>query len=256
MQADEAIIVIPARLRSSRLPGKVLADIHGHPMLWYVYQRSLRVKRAQAVYVATDSDEVRHAVEGWGGTVFMTSPDCPSGTARVASIVDRLDSDIIVNVQGDEPLVDPDIVDQIIETFDQVDAPVITAVYPIRDLERLRNTAIVKVVRAHTGYALYFSRSTVPFGGDGEMGRWLEQPHYWGIVNVYGFQRQTLVSYSELPESPLEDLERVEQLRFLEGGVPWYTIVSEKESLHVDTPEDLERMRDLIGALGERAANP
>jgi len=256
VSANDAIVVIPARLQSSRLPGKVLADIHGKPMLWYVYQRSLKVKRAKGVYVATDSDEIREAVEEWGGEVIMTSPDCPSGTARIASVVDRLDAEIIVNVQGDEPLVDPNIVDRIIETFDHVDAPVITAVYPIKDVERLRNTAIVKVVRAHTGNVLYFSRSTVPFGGDGEMSHWLEHSHYWGIVNVYGVQRKALVAYADLPESPLEDLERVEQLRFLEGGVPWYTIVSEKESLHVDTPEDLERMRHLIGGLGDAAVNP
>ena len=182
----------------------------------------------------------------------MTSADCPSGTARIASMAHELDVDLIANVQADEPLIQPDLVDDIIEAFDYVDSPVVSAVYRLPTMSSILSPHIVKVVRSHTGFALYMSRSPVPFVRDAEQTDWVNKTDFWGQVNVYVFRKQVLLDFEKMPPSELEEIEKVEQLRFLEAGIPWYSIESSYETIPVDTPEDLEKVRKIMAG---RSAN-
>lgn len=241
-----AVGIIPARLGSTRLPRKVLADIHGHPLIWHVWNRVQQAQRIKAVYVATDSEEVRAVVEGWGGKALMTSPDCQSGTERIASCIAQLDADLILNVQGDEPLVDPGMLDALIARWEVAPADLITPVFQIHSLDELQNPNIVKVVRAASGEALYFSRSPIPYVRDVPQTEWLDRQTFWGHIGVYGYRRAALEAYPTLPASSLEQAERLEQLRFLEAGYRFQTVETDYRPIAVDTAEDLEKVRELL----------
>jgi len=235
--------VIPARLGSTRLPGKVLLDIHGKPLLWHVWQQVRQARQVEAVYVATDAREVCQAVEAWGGQVLLTSPDCQSGTERIASVIDQIPGDLILNVQGDEPMLDPLMLDQLVEAWRENRADVVTPVYPIDLAEELANPNIVKVARAGSGRALYFSRSPIPYVRDLPPERWGERGVHWGHIGVYAYRREVLDTYTSLPPSSLENTERLEQLRLLEAGYRIDTIETHYRSIAVDTFADLERVR-------------
>lgn len=240
-------VVIPARLASTRLPRKVFADLNGQPLLWHVWQRAECMQRASKVFVATDAEEVRQAVESWGGKALMTSPQCGSGTERIVSALDRLQGDFILNVQGDEPLIEPALLDALVRAREENGWDLVTAVYPLTQLEDLLNPNVVKVVRAVDGRALYFSRSPVPYVRDLPQARWLEKPIYWGHVGVYGYRREVLEAYPSLPASSLEGAERLEQLRFLEAGYSIQAIETGYRPVAVDTAEDLENVRRILG---------
>jgi 3-deoxy-manno-octulosonate cytidylyltransferase (CMP-KDO synthetase) len=240
------VAVIPARLASTRLPRKVLADIHGQPLLWYVWRQVKKARSLSAVYVATDSEEVCTTVESWGGSAFMTSEDCPSGTDRIASILNRIEGDRILNIQGDEPLIDPQLIDGMVEAWGKNGGDLITPVYRIRDLETLQNPNVVKVVRGRDGQAYYFSRHPIPFVRDLPIERWLEKHTFWGHVGVYGYRREVLAAFPSIPESSLESAERLEQLRFLEAGFEIRTVTTDYHPVAVDTPVDLERVRMIL----------
>jgi len=240
--------VIPARLGSTRLPRKVLAEIAGRPLIWHVWNRVCQAQRIEQVLVATDADEVRSAVEAWGGQALMTSPDCRSGTHRIASVVGQLPGRFILNVQGDEPLMDPAILDSLVQRWEQSHAPIITPVYRMPGTAELFDPNVVKVVRAADGSAIYFSRSPVPYIRDIPTERWLDHHTFWGHVGVYGYAREVLEKYAALPASVLEDAERLEQLRFLEAGYRIQTVVTDYRPVAVDTLEDLMHVRDRIGA--------
>ena len=239
--------MIPARLESTRLPRKVLADLCGHPMLWHVWQRASQARLVSQVWVATDSAEVFDLVEGWGGRAVMTSPDCASGTERIVSILAHLQGDLVLNVQGDEPLVDPGMLDGLVETCQSTGCKMATPVYAITRLEELLNPNIVKVVRSYGGCALYFSRSPIPFVRDLPQARWLEVTSFWGHVGVYAYRREVLEAYPDLTPSPLEQSERLEQLRFLEAGIDILTVETSYRPVAVDVETDLERVRRLCG---------
>jgi 3-deoxy-manno-octulosonate cytidylyltransferase (CMP-KDO synthetase) len=243
--------IIPARLGSTRLPRKVLADIHGHPLIWHVWQRVSQAERIAAVYIATDSDEVRAAVEAWGGRVLMTSPDCRSGTERLATCLDRIDAERIINVQGDEPLIDPAMLDALILRWEASPADLITPVFRIHTQDEISNPNIVKVARAQSGEALYFSRSPIPFVRDLPPERWLDQHTFWGHIGVYGYERHVLEAYPALPVSPLEQAESLEQLRFLDAGYRFQTVETTYRPVAVDVADDLERVRVLIAGQGQ-----
>ncbi len=244
-------IVIPARLQSHRLPRKMLAEIQGKPLLRYVYESVNKVKSVDAVYIATDSEEIQTVAENFGARVFLTDPKLPSGTARIASIVHQLDYPFMVNVQGDNPLTDPKVVEAVIAELVKDKADVVTPVWPIRQTADLTDPAVVKVARASDGRAVYFSRSPVPFLRDYPIGEWLKKEKYWGHYGIYGYRRSVLeaIAADRLPESRIEQMEKLEQLRFLEAGLSIQTIKTDSREISVDTPEDLEYVRKLIGKM-------
>lgn len=241
-----AAAVIPARLGSTRLPNKVLADIHGQPLIAHVWKRVAQARQLADVYIATDADEVRAVMEGLGAKVLMTSPTCRSGTERIAECLDRLDADFIVNVQGDEPLIDPRLLDSLVEGWQARPADLITAVFRIETLAELNSPTLVKVARAASGEALYFSRTPIPFVRDLPPSEWLGAAAFWGHIGVYGYTPSALAAYPSLPVSPLEQAEQLEQLRFLDAGYRMQTVETRYRSIAVDVQADLERVRSVM----------
>lgn len=242
----KTIAIIPSRLASTRLPRKVLADICGKPLVQHVWERVSRAKNIDAVIVATDSPEVVQVVAGWGGRALLTDPNCQSGTERIASLLDHLNADLILNVQGDEPLVDSDMLDALVARWKSSPCDLITPVYRITSVDDLVNPNVVKVARAQDGRALYFSRSPIPYVRDWPQEKWLEHQAFWGHIGVYGYRKQVLAKYAELPISPLQAAESLEQLRFLEAGYTFQTVETTYHSIAVDTQADLERVRRII----------
>jgi 3-deoxy-manno-octulosonate cytidylyltransferase (CMP-KDO synthetase) len=243
-----AIVAIPARLQSSRFPGKVLADLMGKPMLWHVWQGVAQAQTISGVWVLTDSREVHDLAVSWGANALMTSAECPSGTDRIASVVARLEADIIVNVQADEPLITGQVVDGVVNALLDHDCAVATPVYPIKSFADLVNPNVVKVVRGATGNALYFSRSPIPYVRDGGPEDWLSRASFWGHVGVYGYRRKVLLEYSSLPQGLLEMTESLEQLRLLEAGICIATCEIDYRPHAVDVPADLEVVKEILGA--------
>lgn len=240
---NKAVAIIPARYGSTRLPGKALADIGGKTLIERVYERVLLASRVERVAVATDDPRIMDAVAAFGGEAIMTSPDHHSGTDRIAEASRVTGGEIIVNVQGDEPLIEPAVIDAVIGMI--VDDPEIvcsTAASPIRDEESWRNPNAVKVVMDRNGRALYFSRSPLPYYRDGGFGG------AYLHAGIYAFRREFLHRYSDLEQTPMERAEKLEQLRILEHGFRIGVAVTDHVSIGVDTPADLERVRRMIEA--------
>jgi 3-deoxy-manno-octulosonate cytidylyltransferase (CMP-KDO synthetase) len=238
--------VIPARLDSKRLPRKVLAELDEKPMLWHVWSRVSLAYQVDRVIIATDSEEVLRVVSGWGGEAMLTSSECQSGSERVASLVSQLEAEFILNVQGDEPLIDPDLLNGLISQWKAMPVDILTPIYPLHELQSLWDPNVVKVARAHNGRALYFSRHPIPYVRDLPIERWLEAGPFWGHIGVYGFRREVLEAYPLLPVSQLETREKLEQLRFIESGYDIYTFETTYRPVSVDTPGDLERVRQIL----------
>jgi 3-deoxy-manno-octulosonate cytidylyltransferase (CMP-KDO synthetase) len=242
----KTIAVIPARLASTRLPRKVLADISGKPLLQHVWERVLQAKNIGRIIIATDSKEVAQAAEGWGSEAILTDPACQSGTERIASILAQLEADLILNVQGDEPLIDPAMLEELVDHWLVDPCDLITPVYRITSTDDLKNPNIVKVARAQDGRALYFSRSPIPYVRDWLVEQWLEHQAFWGHTGVYGYRRDVLAKFMSLPNSSLQQAESLEQLRFLEAGYSFQTVESTYRSIAVDTQADLEKVRGIL----------
>ena len=247
MNALKTIIVIPARLESSRLPQKVLADIAGKPMLWHVYHCCQQVTKASEIHIATDSKLIAQAVNNWGGKVWLTDSNCASGTERIVAILDQLDGDIVVNVQADQPFIQGELLNQLIEIFEQSTPipDIVTPIYPLNS-EKLVDPNLVKVIRRHDGYALYFSRQPLPYVRDIPLQQWATSAAFWGHIGIYGYRRTVLEQYHLLPPSPLESAEKLEQLRFLQAGTNILTFITNHIPIAVDTATDLEHARKLI----------
>ncbi len=230
------VAVIPARYGSTRFPGKVLAELCGKPMIQWVYEKAA-ASIADEVIIATDELKVAKVVEGFGGMAVMTSPNHPSGTDRISEAVQGLDCDIIINVQGDEPLIPTSVIDGLIRKM-QEDASIEmgTVAVPRLRSEIENDPNKVKVVFDERNFALYFSRSMMPYLREG--GKDTETYLHWGI---YAYRRETLHRFVRLPEGRLESCEKLEQLRALENGIRIYVMLSDLESIGVDTPEDLKR---------------
>ena len=228
--------VIPARYGSTRFPGKVLAELCGKPMIQWVYEKAA-ASIADEVIIATDEPKVAKVVEGFGGRAVMTSPNHPSGTDRISEAVQGLDCDIIINVQGDEPLIPTSVIDGLIRKM-QEDASIEmgTVAVPRMRSEIENDPNKVKVVFDERNFALYFSRSMLPYLREG--GKDTKTYLHWGI---YAYRRETLDRFVRLPEGRLESCEKLEQLRALENGIRIYVMLSDLESIGVDTPEDLKR---------------
>jgi 3-deoxy-manno-octulosonate cytidylyltransferase (CMP-KDO synthetase) len=242
VNAPAATVVIPARLESSRLPNKVLADIAGKTMLRRTHEVAQQAD-CGPVLVLADAEEVAEEVRSFGGEVMLTSPELDSGTARIASVVEELQTEIVVNLQGDAPLTDPAVVAGTAAAATDSGAPLTMPVYPMTQAEDVADPSVVKVVRAHDGRALYCSRSPVPHVRGVPAEAWPERGSFWGHVGLYAYTRDFLRSFEKLPMSPLEQSERLEQLRWLEAGLRLHTFEVEPQGPSVDTPAQLDRVR-------------
>jgi len=240
----QTVVVIPARFASTRLPHKMLLRDTGKPLLQYTYEAAAAARRPDAVVVATDHSEIAAAALAFGAQVVMTSPDCPSGTDRVAEAARQIsDARIIVNVQGDEPEISPAAIDRVIELLEEnPSAGMATLATPIRHAEQLTNPACVKVVCDESGRALYFSRSQIPFIRDAPAARGLAQfnnpPLFFQHLGLYAYRRDELLRFAALPPSSLELAEKLEQLRLLQTGGTIAVDVVEQASSGIDTPAD------------------
>ena len=233
----KAIAVIPARYASTRLPGKPLLDICGKPLIQHVWETVSRARGLDEVVVATDDARIAHAVQAFGGKVCMTSPDCRSGSDRVREVAASLAADVYVNVQGDEPLLEASAIERLRDVFTE-DASVQVATLCSRiSEEQARSPHQVKVIRDHAGNALYFSRAPLPFVRDSG-----ESTEFLGHVGIYAYRADALRGFASLPFSPLEQAEKLEQLRFLQAGIPVRVLEVPPMGAGVDTPEDLERV--------------
>ncbi len=238
-----AIGIIPARLASSRLPQKLLLAETGKPLLQYTWEAACRASRLAEIIVATDSEEIASVVRSFGGTCEMTRDDHPSGTDRIAEVVRRRtgDADIIVNIQGDEPDIDPANLDQLVELLiANPDAEMATLCTPITTREQWADNSCTKVVCAANGAAMYFSRCPIPFYRDGEPDELLSSGDSpWRLhLGLYAYRRDFLLRLTELPPSRLEKLERLEQLRALEAGATIQVGEVAHPAAGIDTPED------------------
>ncbi len=233
--------VIPARFASSRFPGKAIARIAGKSMLQHVYERVSMSRYLTSIMIATDDERILAEARSFGAPVRMTRPDHPSGTDRVAEVASAMESELVVNIQGDEPLIDPAAIDAaILPMAADPEIPMGTLKKRIEDPREIGDPNVVKVVTDSAGNAIYFSRSTIPYARDGA-----HTAHY-KHVGLYVYRREFLLGYSDLPVGPLERAERLEQLRALENGYPIRVVETEYESLGVDTPADLERVTTLF----------
>ncbi len=247
-----ALAIIPARWRSTRLPGKALAAIAGRPMIAHVAARTARARGLSRVIVATDDARIQAAVAGTGADGVLTRPDHPSGTDRVAEVARGLTADVIVNVQGDLPLLDPRMVEVLVARMAaEPTLPMATLATPIADADEWRSPHVVKVVLGADGRALYFSRSPVPFDRDGT--RAAGEPFGWKHIGMYAYRRDVLLRLAALPPSPLERREQLEQLRALEHGITIGVVAwtGDEPVVEVDTPADLERVRAVAEAQRE-----
>ncbi|PMH44999.1 3-deoxy-manno-octulosonate cytidylyltransferase [Vibrio sp. 10N.286.49.B3] len=247
-------VVIPARFQSTRLPGKPLADIHGKPMIQWVYEQSLQ-SGADQVIIATDDAQVEAVAKGFGATVCMTSPDHESGTERLAEVVKLMgiaDDHIIVNVQGDEPLIPPSIIKQVAHNLAASVAPMATLGVEISHESEVFNPNAVKVVTDKDGYALYFSRASIPWDRDNfaESSQNIVQP-LLRHIGIYAYRAGFINTYINWQPSTLEKIECLEQLRVLWYGEKIHVAVAkESPAAGVDTPEDLEAVRAIVAARG------
>jgi 3-deoxy-manno-octulosonate cytidylyltransferase (CMP-KDO synthetase) len=238
------VVIIPARYASTRLPGKALADIAGRPMVWHVADRARRARGIARVIVATDDARIRDAVADAGVEVVLTSPDHPSGTDRLAEVARALDAGVLINVQGDLPLLDPLMIEGLAARMaGDPSLPMATIAVPLHDKKEWRSPHVVKLVTGADGRALYFSRSPVPFDRDAE--RTPGEPLGWRHVGMYAYRRDVLLRLAALPPSPLERRERLEQLRALEHGIAIGVVAWSGDAalIEVDTPADLEHAR-------------
>ena len=240
------LAVIPARLASTRLPRKVLRDLAGQPLLAWVVEAALRCAQIGKVVVAADSDEVAQlcAVRGW--ECLMTSPDLPSGSDRLFAVSREIDADIYINIQADEPLLEPAHIDALLRPFADPAVPVSTLKVRCPD-ESIADPNVVKVVTAPNGRALYFSRAAIPFVRDPESEPRGAQPTtYWKHLGLYAYRKAALARFAALPPGQLEQTERLEQLRLLENGIDIYVAQSPHDTIGVDTEEDLQRIAALL----------
>jgi len=260
-----AIVIIPARYDSTRFPGKPLAPLNGKPLIQHVYENSKKSKLAEDVIVATDSTPIFKAVAGFGGKAVMTSDKHTSGTDRIAEAVASLDYDIIVNVQGDEPLIRPAMIDDVISLLDDKKASIGTLMKKIENPEEIFDPNVVKVVCDKEGFAMYFSRAPIPFDRDKwkvkseelkvkneESKRKIELEtfnfqlstfNFFKHLGIYSYRRDALLSFAKMEPVELEQTEKLEQLRALVNGLRIKVKETSFETIGVDTPQDLERVK-------------
>ncbi len=241
------ICVIPARYGSSRLPGKPLADIQGHPMIEWVYRRAAVVKEFDQVIVATDDQRIYDVVKGFGGQIEMTSADLPSGTDRVAVVAEKSDADVVVNIQGDEPLIIPQVLQDLCATFISPEVSMATPVRKIRNEIELIDPNNARVVIDNNRDAIYFTRAVIPYDRNQDpLNQSIARGIYFKHVGIYAYRRDFLLKLAKLPPGHLEEIEKLEQLRVLEHGFKIRTIETDYHSMSVDTEEELQHINKYI----------
>ena len=248
---QNAVAIIPARYDSTRFPGKPLAPLNGKIMIQHVYERVSKAALVNEVLVATDDKRIFDAVTAFGGKAVMTLDSHESGSDRIAEAVEGIDCDVVVNVQGDEPFIEPLMIDSVIELlYNDEKASMSTLAKKITDIGELRSPNVVKVVMDCEGYALYFSRSPVPYIRDS----WQDlenivlkdgMPPVFKHVGIYGFRKKELMAFSSMPRTSLESIEKLEQLRALETGMKIKVGVTEFETIGIDTPEDMKKAESI-----------
>jgi len=239
-----ALGVIPCRYASTRLPGKPLVNICGKPMIQHVYERCIRAKLLSRVVIATDDERIVTAVKSFGGEVILTSPDHPNGTSRVAEVARKMKHDLVLNIQGDEPLISPECLDEMLQVMiGDTESVCWTCCTPVHDMNKADNPSVVKVVSGKNNNALYFSRSLIPFKREKDV-----PLSYMEHVGIYGFTHDFLQHYITLPLTPLAEAESLEQLVILEHGYSIRMITTQYPPLgpNVNTPEDLEEVQRIM----------
>jgi 3-deoxy-manno-octulosonate cytidylyltransferase (CMP-KDO synthetase) len=249
----KVVAVIPARWHSTRLKGKILADINGKPMVQHVWERVSKARLVDEVIVAVDKERVKKKVESFGAKAVLTSPDQPSGSDRIAEVVRSMEVDIVINVQADEPLINPLMIDELAQVFEyDPKVKMATLIKRIEREEEVQDPNVVKVVVDRKGNALYFSRSPIPCVTvrDGDKKALPESQEvsnrYFKHIGLYSYTKEFLLTYTSLPKSTLEEEEKLEQLRVLEHGYKIRTLETRYESIGVDTEEDLELVREIM----------
>jgi len=242
------IAIIPARYDSTRLPGKPLIDINGKPMIQRVWENISKSKILHTVYIATDDKRVEQVCKSFGANVVMTPKNLLSGTDRIAYVVRTLDllDDIIVNIQGDEPLVNSKLIDDMIINFSTSLCEVGTIIKKIDSVEDLENPNCVKVTIKNDYTALYFSRSPIPYVRDTDKSQWLKGQTFWKHIGIYAYRSHALERFTQLPQTDLELSENLEQLRLMQNDDKYYCFPTKDQIIGVDTQEDLERVREII----------
>lgn len=240
----EAIGVIPARYSSVRFEGKVLAKIAGKPMIQHVWERAIQAKVLEDVIIACDDDRILKVAKEFGAKAILTAKGHLSGSDRIIEVVNPIDVRIVINIQADEPLISPLIIDKLAQTM--LDDPKIlmaTVAKRITDHSEINNPNVVKLVKDKDNFALYFSRAAIPFFAPNSQ---VKEPIYYKHLGIYGFTKDFLFVYKNLTASHLEKVEKLEQLRVLEEGYKIKVIETEFDTIGVDTPEDLERVRKIL----------
>lgn len=240
--------IIPARYSSTRFPGKVLAYLHGKPIIQHVYERAKKSKLIDEVFVATDNRRIYETVEAFGGKAIMTSEKHPSGTDRISEAVDKLiqygynlkNDTIIINLQGDEPLIRVEMINELVDLMKEGLDFIGTLVRKIEKEEEFKNPNVVKVVFDSKGYALYFSRCPIPFDRQKFITGYSDNDFRYKHIGIYGYRLEILRKFVSLPQSVLEQIESLEQLRALENGIKIKVRITEYDSFGIDTPEDLK----------------
>lgn len=244
----DVLAVIPARYTSSRFPGKPIASIAGKPMIQHVFERVRRAQRVSRTLVATDEPGIRDAVKGFGGDAVLTRRDHATGTDRVAEVAAHISAEIYVNVQGDEPLIDPTTIDGLVAALVEDPAvQVASATGAIVQPNDIMDPNVAKVVRDFDGNALYFSRAPIPWVRDRQE---TVAARHWKHIGLYAFRREALLDFPTLPPGELERLEQLEQLRWLENGYRIRMVETEYDAISVDVPADIDRVEKLLASRG------
>lgn len=240
------IAIIPARYASTRFPGKPLAMLGGKPVIQRVYEQAVKV--LSEAYVATDDERIFHAVKSFGGQAVMTRSDHKSGTDRIQEAVEKIQTqaDVIINIQGDEPFVQPSQLKTLMQLFDAPETQIGTLGKPFETMEAVENPNSPKIVCDRRGFALYFSRSVIPYVRGKEQQEWLQHYPYLKHLGLYAYRREVLHEITQLPQSPLELAESLEQLRWLENGYRIRVGMTDVETVGIDTPDDLQRAEEFL----------
>lgn len=238
--------IVPARFSSTRFPGKPLADINGKSMIQRVYEQCIQADRLSRLVIATDDERIMNHVQEFGGNAVITSPQHQSGTDRCAEVIEKIGVDkwdVVINIQGDEPYIHPEQIDLLCSTFDEQETKLATLVKKITSIDELFNHNNVKVILNKRKEAVYFSRSPIPYNRNFPEQEWLKYSNYYKHIGIYGYRTQNLLEVSRLAKTNLEVTESLEQLRWIENGYIIRAEITSLESIAIDTPDDLLRIK-------------